>query len=238
MADTTTPLPPQAPRKLAQQNVAMGEYIAEAGVLLTTALTDPEIAAILATKSYDSTKIGLGVALQNAAQAAYNGRQGALGNRIGAVQDADTMFAEEKAEFEAFRTLARPFFPDKGARTEMRLNGTVPSSDKSAFITFARTGYANAKNADFQAILGEVGFGIAELDHELAELQTFDDLISGRQSAGGGAEISTGDRNTAFRNLKAWMDRFEGVCKAFLGSLLAKMPFDELPNVSVPKAGS
>ncbi len=234
MADT--PVPPAQPRRLSQQNEAMGQYITEAGVLITTALTDAEIAAILASKSYDAAKLGAGQALQSAAQAAYNGRQSALGGRLGAVSDQQAMFDEEKAEFDAFRTLARPFFTDKGDRTEMRLNAAVPHSDMAEFVTFARTAYTNAKAAPYQAILAPLGYDTAQLDLELNELTAFENQMSGRQSAGGGAQASTGDRNTAFRALKTWMDQFEGVCKAFLGPLLTRLPFDELPHVSVPKA--
>ncbi|HEX8465889.1 MAG TPA: hypothetical protein VF627_14845, partial [Abditibacterium sp.] len=223
------PVPVAEPIKRSKQNKAMGEYITEAGVLLATALTDANVAAKLAARSYDAAKIGAGVALQGAAQAAYNGRQSGLGDREGAVDEQTTMFAEERAEFEAFRTLARPIFTGAGARTAMNLSGTVPQ-DMAEFVAFARAGYTGAKAAEFQIELAPLGFGVAQLDAELAELQTFQAMMSGRQSAGGEAKAATGDRNTAFRNLKAWMDRFEGVAKIALGTDLYKLPFDELPN--------
>ncbi len=222
------------PRKHAQQSKAMGDYITESGVLLATALTDTGIANKLTPRSYTPAKIGAGVALQNAAQIAYNGRQGNLGNREVEVSQQKQMFEEERAEFDAFRTLARPMFPDKGDRTTLNLSGTVPT-DMQEFVTFARVGYTNAQNGKYQAELQYVGYDASQLEEELDELTQFEAQMSGRQVAGGGAQTSTNDRNTAFRALKAWMDRFEGVCKVALGPDIYKMPFDELPNVSVPK---
>lgn len=229
-------IPAVEPAKRSKQNKAMGEYITEAGILLTTALTDPAIAAKLAARSFDAAKIGAGVALQGAAQAAYNSRQSGLGDRESAVEDQQTTFAQERAEFEAFRALARPFFTHPGARTAMNLSGTVPQ-EMAEFVTFARTGYTNAKGAEFQLELAPLGYDIAALDAELLELKAFEATMGERQSAGGDAKTSTGDRNTAFRALKTYMDRFEGVCKVALGSEIYKLPFDELPNVAIPKAG-
>ena len=227
---------PLAPvRKRSQQNKAMGEYITEAGVLLVTALTNPDVAARLATRSYDAAKIGAGVALQNAAQAAYNGRQSDLGDRFSSVSEQKQKFDEEKAEFDAFRTLARPQFTDKGARTDLGLSGSVPQ-DMSAFITWARAAYTNAKAEQFQTDLADLGYGIAQLDAELEELSALEAQMSERQSAGGGAQAATSDRNTAFRALKAWMDKLEGVATVALGADIYKMPFHELPRVSLPKA--
>ncbi len=234
MSQAPTPEPIKEPRKIAKQSKAMGEYITEAGVLLTTALTDPDVAAKLATRSFDAAKIGAGMALQGAAQAAYNSRQTGLGDRETAVDDQGAMFGEERAEFEAFRTLGRPVFPNAGARTAMNLSGSVPG-DMSDFIAFARAGYTGAKKAEYQTLLAPLGYDVAALDNELLELKNFEAMMAGRQGAGGGAQIATGDRNTAFRALKAWMDILEGVSKVALGAEIYKMPFHELPNVALPK---
>lgn len=231
---TPEPEPIVVPRKNAKQSRVMGEYITESGVLLTIALTNPEIAAILATRSYDSAKLGVGIALQNAAQMSYNSRQNALGGREESVEEQTHMFEEERAEFLAFRELAKPFFPDKGDRTSLNLSGTLPR-EMGDFVSFLRAGYTNAKGAKFQAILAPLGFDIAKLDAELAELQTFEEHMSDRQVAGGAAKNTTGDRNGAFRALKTYMDQLEGVAKANLGVLISKMPFEDLPNVSLPK---
>ena len=238
MAETPTvptpPVPAPAPKVRSVQDKAVGAYSTLAGTILTTALTNTDIATKLATRSYTPAKIGAGVALQNAAQLAYNNRQNALGDRFGAVDDLTRAFEEETNHYEAFRDLARSFFPDQGDRTTLNLSGPIPQN-RASFIAFARAGYTNAMGATYQAELAALGYDTAKLGDELDELANLEKEISQRQVAGGEAAVSVQTRNTAFRALKEWMDKLEGVAKVALSPDLALLPFKDLPNVSLPK---
>lgn len=199
---TPTPLPPV--RTPSPQDVKMAAAIADAKNFLTVAGSDPEIAPLLAVRSYDAAKIAAGLALQAAAQDAYTARQTEISAQdaiSAALSDADDA---ARAAYSLFRENVRAAPFAEADVQALGVQGRVPLQ-RAAFLTMARAGYDVAATKPYSDVLKNFGYKAADLGAAAASLDALEAAAAAQNSESGDAKGATKARNDAFAALDSWM---------------------------------
>jgi hypothetical protein len=227
MPDPTPATPPSNAPKVHRsvQNKIITAYVTDAERFLTTASTDTEIQPILAQHGYDATEFAAGMTLVSTASGGVAKRQEKLGGRKDAVDELHLSAQGARDTYAAFREIARAAFPAQGDRVALGLTGDVPE-DFQRFVTAAHTSYTNAGKPAFTVKMTKRNYAPSRLATLLANLDSFTDDKSKKDEAAGEAIESTGERNTAYVALRAYMKELKGVARGALRGkpgLLAKL---------------
>lgn len=153
--------------------------------MIEIARDDAEIQGLLGPRGYDAAALDDAIAdFQAPAQAAYDGRQRAIGVLNRAQQALEAMQAQEQKDFTDYREIARATFKAAGDRASLGLNGTAPK-DLEKFITAAKASYGTGKKAPFTELLTKRGYSPAAIDAELAGIDGVSGLANAVSSAQG-----------------------------------------------------
>jgi hypothetical protein len=209
----------------AEQDQRIANDITAAERCLLTARDTPEIQAILSTRGYGPTELADGLALQAAAQTAFNARQTAMARADLAQSTHDALDASAREHFTDYRGTVRSIFADKADQSPPGATGRVPD-DEQKFITAVRAAYDAAKKAPYAAKLAKYGYPAETLDSAKSELDTLNSAGSGVDTADAAAAKATKTRDAACDALLAWMKQFKGIARVALkkqAELLSKL---------------
>jgi hypothetical protein len=218
MPDPTSPSTPPANAPKVHRNVQnkiITSYVTHAERFLTTASTDSEIQPILAEHGYDAAEFAQGMALVEAASGGVAKRQEKLGGKKDAVDELHLSAQGARDAYTAFREIARAAFPTQADRIALGLTGDVPE-DFQRFVTAAHTSYTNAGKPAYTAKMSKRNYAPARLTTLLENLDGFTEDKSKKDEAAGEAIDSTGERNTAYVALRAYMKELKGVARGAL----------------------
>jgi hypothetical protein len=208
---TPTPAAPQRGRSNQDQRIA--DRIAAVRQMLTLAQSDQELAALLAGRGYDAARLAEGLALQDAAQAAFTGRQRAAAEQTAATAALVAADAAARRAYNDFRITARAVFPAPAASQALGLAGAA-SEDLQKFLTAARTSYDVALNtAAYLTELARFGYAQAALEAARGLLDALAAADAAQEAAKAAALQATRQRDAAVADLDAWLRRFRTVAK-------------------------
>lgn len=222
---TPAPEATKTPRQRAEQDQQIANDIGVALELLETAQSDAEIRPLMEERGYDAEALGIGVALQLAAQKAFSARQEAMAKSEEAGAAFDGVEAAARQAYADFRETARVKFSAATERAGLGLNGAVPR-DLQKFITTATTSYEAAQRPAYAAVLAKAGFKPATAAAELAALKRLSELQTKFTAAAGNAKSATTARDVAHVKLAKWMREYRRLAKLALRGkpgLLAKL---------------
>jgi len=216
MSDQVTPTPaPKTAASYAEQDQRVANFISETRQMIEVARGDPAIAPLLAGRGYDDAGLAAGLAIQQAAQDAYNARQSAMGAQQQAASAAAQALAAARATYTDFRETARSTFSNPNARTALGVTGKVPE-DLQKFLTTARASYAAAQSAPYQATLATYGFPAATIASAVAALDALSEADNAQKTVGKDAVQATADRDAAVKALQQWAKQFKGIASVAL----------------------
>ena len=195
------------------EDQAIENYIRDSEQFLEAARVNPDISERLAEFGFDDEELARGMALQNAAWTACRSTHGEEGS--GGTGDLTGRVLEAREEFSDFRLVARAAFQSLSDRVALRVVGDPPD-DLQRFITAAYAGYDAAAEEPYAAKLTKRGFPQAKLD---TLRQTLDTLAkAGSQGIADAPDEEqapdTGERDTAYNELKEYMKEVKGVSRA------------------------
>ena len=198
-----------------EQDKKITNYANDAATFLDTLLGDVELKTVAVSHGYDDAEFALGNGYVTALGGKVQGRQLGMGQK----QDhQDTLTVTEKtvrADYAAFRLIARASFPDQADRTSLGLTGDVPE-DVDRFITLATTSYTNSGLAPYTVKMTKRNYAPARLATLLTQVAGLTTDEAKRNTASGGAVNTTKDRNTAYDTLRTWMKELKGVMRGAL----------------------
>lgn len=224
---TPDPVPAAQPTKRARaaQDRIIAAYIADAKKLLSVASTDAEIRPILEAHGYDDSEFATGNALAAAADAAFEGRAGGMGDQKLAGEALRTAIRTAREDFAAFRSIARATFPGEADRISLSLKGEVPD-DISRFITQAKASYTAAAKDPYAVKIAKRGYPAARLTTLSQNLDSLTATGGAQDEAEGDAIGDTAARDAAYAALKAFIKELKGTARGALRgkpALLAKL---------------
>lgn len=195
------------PRSQSVQNRAVADAITAGGQLINKALSDPAIIALLAPRGYDEAELRVGLALQQAAQTAFNQRLAAIGAVHEAKKARDVAWKAAKEEYTDFRGTVQAKYPDMATRRALGANGFVPA-DLQKLVTQATAAYQAARQDPYAGPLAKRSFTPERLEAAIAGLKTLTDLDNAYSAAEGEAGGMVDDRDNAVAKLQAWVREF------------------------------
>ncbi len=219
MADTTTPaapggsvITPKAPKgRRSDYDQTLANDITATAEMIQAALSD---AAVLAALSYSEEELREGLALQEAAQKAFDARQNAQGAASAKRLARDTLLKKVMDEFTAFRTTVQNSFPP-AARTPLGAGGVVPT-DLQKRITLMRGAYTTAQTPDFAPTLAKRKLTAAVLMARLAEVDELEKLSREFRAADKSATAATQARDEAGEAMRKWTGKLRKQAKSDL----------------------
>jgi hypothetical protein len=185
-----------------------GEALARYRDRLTTTQADPDIAALMAARGYSSEKITEGLALADAATAAYGAKGAATGDKKAAAADLKAADAAARDLMGETRSLLLAVFPGAGDREALGIDGDRLSNDRDLFLTESETTLAAVRTEAYAASAAEVGLDVAALDRADAALDTLRASARAHRAALGERRSATEVRDAAYGELSDWMVRF------------------------------
>ena len=203
MSDTPTPSP-RGPN-----NRRIAETLGRQRALIAAVQADPEAAALAARRGYSAERLAQGLALADAAQAAYEARDAGRGTRAAA---ADTLRGHEQATRRLvgdLRSTLRALYDGQTAHFEaLGVARARSAADRDAFLTESRATLAAARRAPYAAALADTGVSSDDLDALTAALDGLEAAGTAHTGARGGAMAATDARDDAYAALQTWMTRF------------------------------
>ncbi len=194
---------PRAPRS--QQDQIQANEAETLANQLQAVKQHPEIAALLAQRSYDTPKIGEGQALAVAFQQAFNKRQGLIATTREQAATLATDFSTGKDVLSELRESGRIAFPgDRAAQEKLGIRQRPPQ-DQEKFLVFARACAAAATTEPYKSALTAVGFNPQKL---VTALDALTDCRAGFINSEQEAKSATAERDAAFLALKKWSQPF------------------------------
>jgi hypothetical protein len=211
-----TPTPaPKTPSSRADQDQEVANFITQTRQMIEIARDDHVIAPILAARGYNAAALAQGLALQQTAQSTFTARQTAMAAQQQAAAAAADALAAARATYTDFRETARSTFSNPDARTALKVTGKIPE-DLQKFLTTARSSYAVAQSAPYQATLATYGFPAATLASAVAALDALSEAYKAQETIGQDAVKATADRDAAVKALKQWAKQFKGIASVAL----------------------
>ena len=209
----------KTPKQRAAQDKKLVDTAIAAGQMLDKAISNAEIAALLAQNGYPLTALGEGRALATQLQTSIEARQNAdAAQSAAAIAKADKL-KQVRADFASFRQRGGALFKSKAERTALGLSGAVPN-DQQLLLSFLRTAYTAAQNAPYAATLAQYGVSAATIAARLADVDELDRLMREHELAQGAAIAATKKRDTDRAALTMWLNQF----KAIAADVLAALP--------------
>ena len=214
-AETTADAPPQEKpvKPYVPQSLLAAETIVMVRQHITNVQTHTELAALMAERGFGPDELAEGLALQNAAAAAYDRRQQA----IGAQQTATAALAVErdavKFAYREFRAVAGLVLTTPAAHAALGLNVRVPQ-DTEKMMALARSAYTAAlERAEYDSSLEDVKYPPERLQLLLAQVDALYGPISAAEHAKTEALRITRERNAAVDAMEEWHRRFKTVAR-------------------------
>jgi len=214
-AATLAPDSHDTKRGHAAQNQKLANDISEAAQTIEKALGNAEIVTLLTPRGYDATELQAGLALQAAAQTAFNARQVSLGTIEQAKQARDTAAQKAHAEYADYRITVQAKYTDAATRKALGASGPMPA-DLQKFVTGATAAYEAAQEPPYAAALAKRSFTAARFTAAIADLNALLAADNAYKAAGGEAGADTGERDAAVAQLNAWMREFRKNAKLAL----------------------
>lgn len=213
----STPLPPdgaadEATTEQMVQRKAILEDLNAGFVELTSATTDPEVAALAAAAGYTKEEIGQGVELLKGASASVGVRFEDLGKLRRKQGEFSSAREAARASYVKFRRKARIVCPTPAATDAMGLRGTLPE-DFDTFVTLALQSYAAAGKSPWTEKLSRRSYSPERLAELTGELNALVDKKSAQLSAQGDAQKATSLRNDAYTLFRAFIVEFRGLLR-------------------------
>jgi hypothetical protein len=203
-------------RRKADQDRELSNAILRAFQLIETVQGNPELSSILAERGYDEAMLQSGLELFQAAQAAFNQRQGAMSGQRQASAAMAGVEAGARAAYRDFREVARALFQDDAHRKALVLEGAVPP-DRQRFIMGAQAAYKAALEEPFQSDLGTYGgFSAEVLQSLIGDLEALAAADDDQNEAIGVAVKATAERDRLAGELEAWVKRFRHIANVAL----------------------
>ncbi|HVU24557.1 MAG TPA: hypothetical protein VHE13_10565 [Opitutus sp.] len=209
------PAPAATKRTHAIQDQTVANAISEAAQIIDKALANADILALLAPRGYDATELQAGLALQAAAQAAFNARLASLGAAAEAKKARDAAWVAARAEFTDFRGTVQAKYPDAVTRKALGASGVI-AGDLQKFVTSATAAYQAAQQPPHAEALAKRSFTAQRLNAAIAALQALLAADNAFKSAEGAAGADLRNRDAAVASLGAWMREFRKNAKLAL----------------------
>ena len=214
MPEQIVPTVKLAPRR-AEQDQAIANLITEIQQMIGQVQADAELAECLAGRGYHAAKLAEGLALQQAAQAAFTARQTAMAAQKQASATAAEAENAARMAYTDFRATARALFGSVADRAALGLTGVTPK-DAQKFITLARASYAAAQSEPYTATLSTYGLSAQAINAALTTLDTFSAADQAQGAAIAGAVQATTKRDAAAKELEQWGKQFRRIAAVAL----------------------
>lgn len=198
---------PRRPRADYDQKLA--NDLAAAKTLITSALKDP---AVLAKLSYKASELNKGLALQVAAQAAFNNRQKKVGEEAAMQKTRDELLKTVKAKYIDLRTAVTTSELPESAYTPLGATGRVPV-DLQKLVTVLRGVYAAAQSPEYLTLLETRNYSAASLAADLQEAEDLEKAHGAFQEAERETKVATALRDKAGKTLRTWIGKFRKQAK-------------------------
>lgn len=203
-------------RQRASQNRILANQRLIAFQLIETVRANPELAAILAARSYDEARLKEGLALYQTAQSTAESRQNAMGRQQEASEALNALEARIKTRYTQFRVVCRALFPSAADRTVLMLDGSAPA-DRQQFIAAALTSYRAAQDQRYLPDLSAyTEFSSELLTQSAADLETLAGLDNTQNGVIAQAVEATALRDRAAVALSDWVKKFRAVAQLAL----------------------
>jgi len=205
----SSPAASSSPASRGPNNRRLAETLGRHRALLTAVREDPEAAALAARRGYGPERLAQGLALAEAAQAAYEARDAGTGARTTAAASLKTHERATRRLADDLRSTLRALYDGQPSHLEaLGVARTRPADDRDAFLTESRATLAAARRAPYVSALEETGVSGADLDALADALDGLQTLAASHGQARGAAAAATGTRDDAYDALQTWMTRF------------------------------
>ena len=199
---------PATPEPRGPNNRRLAETLGRHHARLTALAADPEAAALAASRGYSAARLADGLALADAALAAYAARDAGTGARTAAAATLRQHEAATHRLADDLRSTLRALYDGQTAHLEtLGVARPRPADDRDAFLTETRATLASARRAPYAAALADTGVPTADLDALGAALDGLTAAAATHGSARGQSATSTASRDEAYDALQAWMTR-------------------------------
>lgn len=198
--------------KRSVQNQAIQNYIGEAETFLLTISSDAVIQPAMNAHGYDAAELTLGNSLLQNAANAFGVRLTGIAGKTAKHEALQTNEDSARADYAAFRLVARAVFPSQPDRVALGLTGNVPH-DLQKFVTLAHTSYLNSAKPQWTEKMTKRGYGPARLTTLNNAITALSGTDSETAIAEGAAAEDTKARNNAYLALKDWIKEAHGVAR-------------------------
>lgn len=209
-ADTTVPEKPVKPKRVFKngrsfQSRLVTKRIVRAREVITNIQNNDELAAKFAEKGFDAERLTQGLALQAAADAAYNVRPQAMSTQQAATGELERAAQAVRRAFFDFRLVGRGHFKNASARKALGLDNPRPH-DLEIIMAQARASFTAALDMpEYRAELAAYKYTPARLQAMLAEVDTLYALVAQAQETRSAAQRATQTRDAAVQAMDDWM---------------------------------
>lgn len=187
----------------------MAERLGRQRQFIETVRDDAEAAALLAGRGYSAEKIADGLALHDAAQQAYGGRDEATGARTAAGKALATADRDARKRLTELRSTLRALYDGQPEHlTALGITRPRLADDRDTFLTESRATLAAVRRAPYAADAADAGQAAPALDAADAALDALATAASAHEHSDGGEEASTDARDAAYAAFQTWMTRF------------------------------
>lgn len=186
----------------------MAERLGRQRAFIDNVRTDAEAAALVGKRGYAAETIAEGIALHEAAQTAYGGRDaatGAAGHAAAALAAADRAARARMAEL---RGTLIAMYDDDSDRAALGIARDRLADDRDTFLTESRATLAAVRRVPYAGPVAEAGQNEATLDAASEALAALATAAGGYHSSDGSEEGATDARDAAYEAFQAWMKRF------------------------------
>ncbi len=189
-------------------NRRMAERLGRQRDFIDRVRTDAEAADLIGRRGYSAEKIADGLALHEAAQTAYGGRDtssGATGRAADALTAADAAARRRMADL---RGTLVAMYTDGSDRTALGIARERLADDRDTFLTESRATLAAVRQAPYAVPVAEAGQTERDLDATADALAALSAAAGAYGQSDGGEEASTDARDAAYEAFQTWMTRF------------------------------
>jgi hypothetical protein len=194
----------------------LDDYLRGATIALTNA-SDPEIAPLLANRSYTNTVIDQKIAELDNVKALVKVQTKEYGDQYQATKNYNEAVAVLHPKYMEHLIISRIVFKDNvAAKTTLGLNGTRKRS-ASSYCKQAELFYiGTVENADYKALLALKGITDAELQAGKTGYANLSDLAAKQSKETGEAQGATAARDKAVDDFGTWFSDFKAIGKVAL----------------------
>lgn len=197
-----------SPSRRGPNDRRLAERIGRHRALILAVQSDPDAAALAASRGYTPERMREGLALADAALAAYEARDRDAGAHTASGQTLRERETATRRRVADLRSTLRTLYADDAPRTALGVTGPRAATDRDAFLTQARATLDVARRAPYADALADAGVTGDDLDALAEELDALEEAARARVSASGAQSAATASRDDASDALQAWITRF------------------------------